>query len=61
MRPRILLPLSILTTLVVIGLGIETISYGGPRMVTKLPVLALVGWAFLRGSDPTRDSDPGEG
>jgi len=42
------LPLILLAVLLAIGLMIETWIYGGPRLATKLPVLALLTWVFVR-------------
>lgn len=48
-----LLPLILLAVLLAIGLAIETLGYDGPRLVTKLPVMALLVWVFVRSARRT--------
>ena len=44
-----LLPLLLLAIMIVIGLGIEAVVYGGPSWLPKLPVMVLLAVAFWKG------------
>jgi hypothetical protein len=43
-----LLPLALLAAMLAIGVGIEAVVFGQVDGVTKLPLAALLGLAFLR-------------
>lgn len=53
MRPTILwlqlLPLLLLTTMIAVGFGIEAILYDEVTWLTKLPLIAMLAFAFVRG------------
>ncbi len=44
-----LLPLLLLATMIIVGFGIEAVFYGKITWVTKLPLIAMLALAFIRG------------
>ena len=53
-RPALLLPLFLLAAMVGIGLVLEPVLYGVSLWQTKLPLIALLAFTFLRCTSSSR-------